>query len=109
MGTTVLKAQVLDAIDDTPKLQRRYKINITKVLKGPKTLIKFRNLYTHLNSQMLCGYEHPTPFSTDEYVISVRRYETYLFTTRCDFNVKWDSLSYEDTKGIEGGFEDACD
>ncbi|KAL8164196.1 UNVERIFIED_CONTAM: hypothetical protein K2H54_047608 [Gekko kuhli] len=108
MGITVLKAQVLDATDDTPKLQRRYEINITKVLKGPKSLMRFGNLYTNLEAT-LCRYEHPTPFNTDEYVISVRRYETYLFTTHCDFNVKWDSLSYEDKKGIKGGFKEACD
>ncbi|KAL8164198.1 UNVERIFIED_CONTAM: hypothetical protein K2H54_047636 [Gekko kuhli] len=99
----VLKAQVLDAIDYTPKFQRRYKIKVTKVFKGPKSLIGFQDLYTRTQPS-LCGYEQPTPFNKDEYVFTVKQYDNSLFTTLCDFNEKWDSLSYEDEKGFEGGF-----
>ncbi|XP_077185546.1 metalloproteinase inhibitor 1-like [Paroedura picta] len=65
----VIRAQFLDATENEEKLERIYEIRVTQVVKGPSGLKKYKRLYTASQSN-LCGYKHPVPFTTDEYLIA---------------------------------------
>ncbi|XP_077185632.1 metalloproteinase inhibitor 1-like [Paroedura picta] len=102
-----IRAQFLDATEIEERFERIYDIQVTKVVKGPRELKKYKRLYTASQSN-LCGYIHPVPFTTDEYLIAVKKHPNGLSTSLCGFNVRWDHLSKADKLGFRKHFDSEC-
>ncbi|XP_078539847.1 metalloproteinase inhibitor 1-like [Lissotriton helveticus] len=100
----VLKLKIHEAT--TQAGDKGYKVEVVQVLKG---IVKLKTLkFITIMNGTDCEYFHPSTDFHKDYLITASNISGKVSVSSCSYSVRWDELSHNQKKGVEGAYYKGC-